>query len=61
MTKPRHLAKAADDGRLTDSLEHVMKQVRLVSQREEFSIYGARHERANFNRSRDDPHFTRHD
>lgn len=60
-TMRSHLAKAADDGRITDPLAHVLQQVRLTSQREEFTIYGARHERANFSRSRAEPHFTRVD
>jgi hypothetical protein len=57
----RHLTKATTDGRLTDSLSHIMQHVRLATNRDGFTIYGARLERANFARSRELPHFTRSD
>jgi hypothetical protein len=56
-----YLMRAVTSGRLIDSIAHVKRYLRLVEARESFTIYGARLEQANFNRSRDQPHFTRED
>lgn len=60
-TMRTHLTKAAEDGRLKTSFANVMAQLRLAPQGEEFTIYGARLESANFKRSRAEPHFLRQD
>lgn len=60
----RHLIRASEDGWLTSSMADIKKYLRLddaSKNSREFTIYGARLERANFNRSPDLPHFTRAD
>lgn len=56
-----HLTRAADDGRLLSPLADIRKHLRLNEAGRDFTIYGARLERANFRRDPGDPHFTRDD
>ncbi len=56
-----YLMRAVNNGKLVDSIGHIKRNLRLIDRHDTFTIYGARLEQANFNRSRDQPHFTRED
>lgn len=57
----RHLIRAVNEGRLTNSIADIHKNLRITENADGFTIYGARLERANFNRSREAAHFARDD
>jgi hypothetical protein len=57
----RHLTRAADTGKLASSIADIQKLLGLSEAGKEFTIYGARLERANFRRDPGAPHFMRDD
>lgn len=59
-----HMLRAQDKGHIMDAPEHIRKFLRFPSKikmSDEFTIHGARLDRANFKGDPDQPHFTRSD